>query len=212
MHNLTINLNTIFSSLLAIVLADFSLRVVDIDTRKIARKFPSHSEKITDLTISYHSRWLIVASEDCSIRIWDLPTGKCIDWFKMPSTCTSLTMSPNGEYLAMSLQDELGIFVFTNLSIFFPISLRPIPSDFIPQVNQLPSVRKDDDTDRNDEITEDIVNSEDNKDVITLPPDTEMEDVEYKSPEQIASHLITLSSLPTSKWKNLLNLDLIKVG
>jgi len=34
---------------------------------------------------------------------------------------------------------------------------------------------------------------------------------EFASPEQIADSLVTLSLLPDSRWKNLLNLDAIKV-
>lgn len=35
--------------------------------------------------------------------------------------------------------------------------------------------------------------------------------IEYDSPEQLGEQLVTLSSLPESRWKNLLNLDIIKV-
>ena len=44
-----------------------------------------------------------------------------------------------------------------------------------------------------------------------------MEDVstesleEYISPEQLDENLVTLSMLPESRWRNLVNLDLIKV-
>lgn len=34
----------------------------------------------------------------------------------------------------------------------------------------------------------------------------------YKSPEQISNELITLSLLPSSRWQNLLNLDIIRVS
>lgn len=53
----------------------------------------------------------------------------------------------------------------------------------------------------------------------TVPekPDTEDigiidlgEEPEYKSPEQISAELITLSSEPTSRWLNLLHLDIVK--
>lgn len=37
-----------------------------------------------------------------------------------------------------------------------------------------------------------------------------MGDEEYKSPEQISEELLTLSGQPTSRWLNLLNLDVIK--
>lgn len=36
------------------------------------------------------------------------------------------------------------------------------------------------------------------------------EEPEYKSPEQISQELITLSDQPTSRWLNLLNLDIVK--
>lgn len=36
------------------------------------------------------------------------------------------------------------------------------------------------------------------------------EEPEYKSPEQISHELITLSDQPTSRWLNLLNLDIVK--
>ena len=35
---------------------------------------------------------------------------------------------------------------------------------------------------------------------------------EFKSVEQISDELITLSLVPNSRWQNLLNLDIIKVG
>ena len=40
----------------------------------------------------------------------------------------------------------------------------------------------------------------------------EYEAAEFKSPEQINEELITLSLLPTSRWLNLLHLDVIKVS
>lgn len=35
--------------------------------------------------------------------------------------------------------------------------------------------------------------------------------IAYDSPEQLNEQLVTLSLLPESRWKNLLNLDIIKV-
>ncbi|XP_053552265.1 WD repeat-containing protein 36-like, partial [Bombina bombina] len=34
--------------------------------------------------------------------------------------------------------------------------------------------------------------------------------MEYESPEQLGEQLVTLSLLPDSRWRNLLNLDIIK--
>ena len=39
--------------------------------------------------------------------------------------------------------------------------------------------------------------------------DEELE--EFKSPEQISTDLVTLSTLPNSRWQSLVHLDVIKV-
>lgn len=46
-----------------------------------------------------------------------------------------------------------------------------------------------------------------------IPTGEEISDdmIEYDSPEQLGNTLVTLSTLPESRWKNLLNLDIIKV-
>lgn len=48
---------------------------------------------------------------------------------------------------------------------------------------------------------------------VDMEGDEEMCDemIEYVSPEQLGEQLVTLSSLPESRWKNLLSLDVIKV-
>ncbi|XP_015785860.1 WD repeat-containing protein 36-like isoform X2 [Tetranychus urticae] len=198
------------SSILAVAFDDHTIQVIDLDTRKCIRKLPDHKTPITDMTISYDARWLIVSTEDCSIRVWDISLIKLIDWFLMPSPCKSLTMSPTGDYLAIALENDLGIFLYFNLSLYLPVSLKPISDSHIPRLNKLPSVRKEEpegkeDDDKDQDEADEVVNVEENETV-----DIDMLDLDYKSPEQISSNLITLSSLPTSRWKNLLNLDLIK--
>lgn len=63
--------------MLAVACDDFLVRVVDTDTRRIVRIFSGHTNRITDLALSADSHWLITASVDCTIRTWDLPSGRC---------------------------------------------------------------------------------------------------------------------------------------
>lgn len=63
--------------MLAVACDDFLIRVVDTDTRRIVRIFSGHTNRITDLALSADSHWLITASVDCTIRTWDLPSGRC---------------------------------------------------------------------------------------------------------------------------------------
>ena len=55
---------------------DHTLLVLDVDTKKIVRKFTGHKDLITDMTFSPDSKWLISSSRDSSIRVWDLSSAK----------------------------------------------------------------------------------------------------------------------------------------
>ncbi|KAJ8961645.1 hypothetical protein NQ314_005897 [Rhamnusium bicolor] len=175
------------SSMLAVALEDFSINVIDIDTRRIVRKFIGHTAQLTDVTFSPDSRWLISSSMDCSIRTWDVPSGQLVDQFATDVACISLTMSPTGEALATTHVDYLGIFLWTNRTLYAKITLKALsPSDEPPLVT-LPECQQES-VEEHEEIDED----------------------EFISPEQISNDLVTLSGLSTSRWQNLLIIDVIK--
>ncbi|XP_056632205.1 WD repeat-containing protein 36 [Diorhabda sublineata] len=177
------------SSLLVMAMEDFSIYIMDIDTQRIVRKFTGHTAQLTDVTFSPDSRWLITASMDRSIRTWDIPSGQLIDEFATDAACISLDMSPTGESLATAHVDYLGIFLWSNKTIYTKIALKSItPSDDPPLV-LLPESGRD----------------------MEVEVDEEKQAIEeFISPEQINRELITLSGLSTSRWQNLLNLDVIK--
>uniref|UniRef100_A0A8D0HH66 WD repeat domain 36 n=1 Tax=Sphenodon punctatus TaxID=8508 RepID=A0A8D0HH66_SPHPU len=180
------------SGILGIALDDFGISVVDLETRKIVRTFSGHHDQINDMAFSPDGRWLITASMDCTIRTWDLPSGCLIDCFLLDSAAISITMSPTGDFLASSHVDDLGIYLWSNRSLYSLFSLRPLPADYEPSVIMLPGTCSAQDVDTiEDEETSD-------------------EMIEYDSPEQLGERLVTLSLLSESRWKNLLNLDTIK--
>ncbi|KAK2518093.1 Wdr36 [Columba livia] len=180
------------SGILGIAFDDFSISVLDIETRKIVRTFSGHHGRINDMTFSPDGRWLITSSMDCTIKTWDLPSGCLIDCFLVDSAAVSLTMSPTGDFLASTHVDDLGIYLWSNRSLYSLVSLRPLPADYEPSMVTRPSTCPVQDVD--------------------MEGDEEMCDemIEYVSPEQLGEQLVTLSSLPESRWKNLLSLDVIK--
>uniref|UniRef100_A0A2K6FTJ2 WD repeat domain 36 n=1 Tax=Propithecus coquereli TaxID=379532 RepID=A0A2K6FTJ2_PROCO len=149
--------------------------------------------KLSHQAFSPDGRWLISAAMDCSIRTWDLPSGCLIDCFLLDSAPLNVTMSPTGDFLATSHVDHLGIYLWSNISLYSIVSLRPLPTDYVPSVVMLPGTCQTQDVEVSEEIIE---------------PSDEM--IEYNSPEQLNEQLVTLSLLPESRWKNLLNLDVIK--
>nr|XP_022919949.1 WD repeat-containing protein 36 [Onthophagus taurus] len=179
------------SSMLAVVTEDFNIVIIDLDTKVIIRKFFGHKAQITDAAFNPNSRWLVTASMDCVIKTWDIPSSQLIDHFKIDSPCISLTISPTGDGLATAHVDYLGIFLWSNKSLYSRVNFKALSEDDEPNLVELPQVQRDDLNEVKDEIIEE---------------DTD----EFKSPEQINKELITLSGLPTSRWQNLLNLDVIK--
>ncbi|CAJ0829013.1 9830_t:CDS:10 [Entrophospora sp. SA101] len=186
------------NELLAISSDDLCIRVIDIDTHKIVREFWGHRNRITDLTFSPDGRWIVSTSLDATIRTWDLPTGHLIDIFRVNDIATSLTFSPSGDFLATSHVNNVGIFLWANRTMFQNVTLNKV-NDEMEQVDNyftpLPTTAgidsEEEDTDINHNTT--LATKE-----------------SFETPEQITQNMITLSSLPKSKWQNLLNLETIK--
>ena len=49
---------------------------------------------------------------DCVVRTWDIPSGHLIDCFLLEAPPTSISLSSNGEYMACSIVDDLGIYIW----------------------------------------------------------------------------------------------------
>ncbi|XP_046967212.1 WD repeat-containing protein 36 [Vanessa cardui] len=181
------------SGLMALANEDFSITLVDIDTMKVIRKFEGHVGKINDIDFDCQSRWLVTSSMDCTICTWDIPSAQLVDIFSVEQPCTSLSMSPTGDFLATTHVGELGVFLWANRHLYDKIFLKPIDRNAvnIPQLKLPTSAAEKPDI-------EDIG-------MIDLG-----EEPEYKSPEQISEELLTLSGQPTSRWLNLLHLDIVK--
>lgn len=177
------------SSVLAVALEDFVINIVDIDVHRVIRKFVGHTAQITDLCFSPDARWLISSSMDCSIRTWEIPSGQLVDQFATDRACISLSISPTGEYLATAHVDFLGIYLWSNKTLYARITLKALTPSDNPPLIYVPEF------------------SENN---VELEEIEEVNEEVYISPEQIKENLITLSGLATSRWQNLLDIETIR--
>ena len=201
------------NSLLAVVTSQFGLMVIDTISRLLVRRFQEgsgvdrfciHNDQITDLVISPNSQWIITSSLDSTIKVWDVPSGTLVDHILFPSPVTSLTFSPTEDFLATSHVGDLGVYLWTNMTLYSHVSLRPLEAGTFPQnVIQMPSIKAN-----QGQIGTD---SDENNDAIDMEidDDIKLEDSEKWIAKQIG-RLATLANLPTSRWQNLLNLDVIK--
>ncbi|CAG9787200.1 unnamed protein product [Diatraea saccharalis] len=181
------------SGLLALANEDFSITIVDIDTMNVVRKFEGHLGKINCIDFDPQSRWLISTSMDCTICVWDIPSAQLVDIFSVERPCTSLSMSPTGDFLATTHVHELGVFLWANRLLYERVFLKPIDRNAV----EVPKLKLPSTIPEKPDLDE--------LGLIDLG-----EEPEYKSPEQISQELITLSNQPTSRWLNLLNLDIVK--
>jgi U3 small nucleolar RNA-associated protein 21 len=115
------------------------IQIYDIYTRKIIRVFNGgHSRFISDLVFTPDSRRLISSSLDTTMRVWDMPSGRCVAWLSFSSGITSLAISPTSEYLCVGLYNKVGFAVFIDRSLYENIYINEEPSSPVP-MNSIPS-------------------------------------------------------------------------
>lgn len=182
------------NDLLAVVSDDLVIRILDLDTRKWVRRYIGHWSRITDLCFSPDARWLVTASLDGTVRVWDLPSGRMVDWFRTDSVITSLDFSPTGHFLVSTHVDKLGISLWSNQTQFKLVNLNPIPEEE-PYLFEIERLQTDEEAMTVHEVQE--------ENELMLSRD-------YQTPEQLAESLITLSTLPQSRWQMLRHLETIK--
>lgn len=184
------------NDLIAIACQDLCIRIIDIDTKKTIRELWGCHGSVNDWCFSNDGRWIIAASSDCVIRVWDLPTGNLIDGFRTRNQSTAIAISSTGEFLATTSKGELGINIWNNKTLFTHVPTHHISENDIA------------------EASGPVVSGEGGFQLL----DAAFEDVgsisEYVSPisslDQLSKDLQTLSLLPKSRWQNLLYLDVIK--
>lgn len=184
------------SGLLALTCDDHSIRIVDIETKKTVRELWGAQAGITDFTFSNDGRWIVAASLDCVVRVWDLPTGHMIDAMRFRTVCVALAFSATGEFLATAREGEVGVEVWNNKTLFTHVPTRHISEHEIADVGAP------------------TASGEGGKGAIDGAFVDEVEEVDGVGAshlEQLSADMVTLSLVPKSRWQTLLHLDLIKV-
>lgn len=184
------------NDLIAVTCSDNSIRVIDIETRRTIRELWGCQGGINDLCFSNDGRWVIAASKDCIVRVWDLPTGHLIDAIRMETQCTALAFSGTGEFLATTCEGQLGVNIWNNKTLFTHVPTRHISESEIANVSNP------------------TVSGEGGHGLIDGAFDDEASDDQEVAPtlsiDQLSTDMLTLSMVPKSRWQTLLHLDLIK--
>jgi U3 small nucleolar RNA-associated protein 21 len=192
------------NGLVATVADDLIIRLYDVVAQRMVRIFEGHSDRITDACFSEDGKWLISSSMDGTLRIWDVILAKQIDAINVDVSVTALSLSPNLDVLATTHVDHNGVYLWVNKAMFSGVDIYGSGTEVVSV--KLPSV-----------------SSTEGPTECTTESDAKA-DVRYNTSTDIASNsntivtlleqqipdLITLSLLPKSQWKGLINLDIIK--
>lgn len=184
------------NDLIALTCDDLAIRVVDIETKKTIRELWGCKAGINDFCFSNDGRWVIAASKDCVVRVWDLPTGHLIDAIRMETQCTALAFSGTGEFLATTCDGQVGVNIWNNKTLFTHVPTRHISENEIA------------------ELSGPTVSGEGGQGLIDGAFEDEAEDSDGVAPtaslNQLSTDMMTLSLVPKSRWQTLLHLDLIR--
>ena len=187
------------SDLVALSCDDMSIRIIDTETKKLVRELWGCLGQISDLCFSNDGRWIIAASVDSAIRVWDLPTGHLINAVRVESPCTALAFSDTGEFLATAHADSVGINIWNNRTLFTHVPTRLLQEDEIS-----PAIAAPQSGENNEGIIDAAFDEEADED------GQEMEYSNLATTDQLSLDMLTLSLVPKSRWQTLLHLDTIR--
>jgi len=110
------------SGLISLAFNDYTIKIYDFDTMtfKCIRTFSNntHTNEITALAFMPDARWLLTTSLDKTMRIWDIPSGQLIDMIEFDQAIITLAVSPNGDMLATGHTEALGVYLWSNRSMY----------------------------------------------------------------------------------------------
>ena len=198
------------SDLVCVSLENNFIYIYDKSQLTLVRKFDILNKKnisednyiIKDIGISKDSNWLLcITSEDKSLRIYDIISTNLIEWVEFDKVPLSMNLSPNSLYIAMSFEEEKGIYLYINRSLFVDLedvenidepvhcSLAAFKAKMIKQREEY------DINDINNEITEEKDNNEREK-YVEIPEEN--------------NELISLSKENNIKYKLLNDIELLQ--
>lgn len=185
------------SDLIALSCDDRAIRVVDIETKKLVRELWGCDGVVEDFTFSNDGRWIIAASADSVIHVWDLSTGHLIEALRFHSKPKAIAFSNTGEFLATAHEDSVGVQIWTNRTLFTYIPTRQIsPTDIVNMDAPAAS----------GEGGQSMIEAA----LIEAPREEESDEITTPLIDQLSEDLLTLSLVPKPQWQTLLHLDVIR--
>lgn len=201
------------TNLAAAIQDDLTIKLYDVETFRMVRIFGGFAARVLDATFSPNGKWLVVSSLDGYVRTFDIPTSRLVDFFRTRQVATSVSFSPIGDFLATTHVASKGIYLWANRNQYLNLALAGIDEEAVLEEENtveeeaLPTLRGvdiDELHEEDDRLKElDVGEGEYQR---TYTSKTQL----FLEQGQGDKGLITLSTMPRSRWMTLLNLDVIR--
>ena len=201
------------SDLICISLENNFIYIYDKSQMALVRKFNilnknSNNKEdnyiIKDIGISKDSNWLLcITSEDKSLRIYDIISTNLIEWVQFDKIPLAMNLSPNSLYIAMSFEEEKGIYLYINRTLF--VDLEDIESIEQPVHCTLAAFKAKMIKQRNDYDLNDINDINNNNEINDNNEREKFIDIPEENNE-----LISLSNENNIKYKLLNDIELLQ--
>ncbi|CBJ32264.1 similar to WD repeat domain 36 [Ectocarpus siliculosus] len=210
------------TELVALACDDMVVRLYDLATRKLVRRLEGHTNHLTDMCFTPDARRLVTSSMDHTVRIWDLPTGRTVDWMSFKKAVTGVTVSPTGEFMCTSHHGRVGLSVWADQSFFQPVYLDKIPTVPFKMDEPAPLVEDSTALEGGPGQSTTALHGEYRQDKRALRGARASlggdrgegwqaeADADPEGAEAGGTKAITLSSLPRGYWTTLFNLEVVK--
>eukprot|EP01034_Spumella_vulgaris_P032453 gene32453-40053_t len=198
----------------AIAGQDRVIRVFDMLTFKLSRRFAGHSQEITDMAFTPDGRRLLSSSGDSTVRVWDMPTGRCLSWMKFATPVLTMAVSLSGEFLCVAQADREGIYMYIDKSLYETVHFWKEPTVPTPMADSSILVDQSEPAVETavTELAEGDLAVVDSVAVSEITPGQAqvVTDASRETGEQRGDGSITLSVVPKAYWKSLFHLEVIK--
>ena len=67
------------------------------------------------MTFSEDGRWLVSASMDCRVKVWDIPGAQMLHSMRVEVPPTAVSLTPHCEMLATTHSDHRGIYLWYDI-------------------------------------------------------------------------------------------------
>ncbi|CAO1621493.1 unnamed protein product [Parajaminaea phylloscopi] len=198
------------------------LLLLDLQTRRIVRRFADLPGRVTDVAFSPTLRSLVAATMDGSLSTFDVPSGLLIDRIRLREVIVSLDWSPDGSMLAGCGTEGKGVYLWSWTSGRGRVETEG-DEEMVAKDGQetlttasrsmMPSVRgpqaETDDADDAANAVDSLCITDDAA-VETYKPSSDPLVVKNEDGQGETRPLVTLTSEPRTKWTTLLNLETLK--